>query len=319
MTVSQTKKQMEQLDIMKSLIVLLLISLLTVGAAHSAEQVIFYHTDPVGTPLAMTDASGNVVWQADYRPFGEEQSVTGSSANDRRFVGKEKDEETGLSYFGARYEDAKTGRFASVDPVGAVDDKSGKVNEKLLLEPQRLNVYAYGLNNPYRFVDEDGKWAQYVIAPIIYVLLAPSSTNAPNRNTPIVQSQSASEFASGIILAETGGFVVTRILGPAIFKSGLSFVEQSGILRAAAQGKGNFGIGSAAFEEAMALGKAWVGEGYSVSSSGKALVSADKLRIFRPPSLKPNSPYATTGMQANFEQKLIPGGRPISNAHLDVK
>ena len=163
MTVSQTKKQMEQLDIMKSLIVLLLISLLTVGAAHSAEQVIFYHTDPVGTPLAMTDASGNVVWQADYRPFGEEQSVTGSSANDRRFVGKEKDDETGLAYFGARYEDAKTGRFVSVDPVGAVDSKAGKINEEMLVNPQRINYYTYGLNNPYRFMDPDGRDIAVVI------------------------------------------------------------------------------------------------------------------------------------------------------------
>lgn len=122
----------------------------------TADQVYFYHNDPAGTPLAMTDASGTVVWKADYKPFGEEHSTTGAAANDRRFVGKEKDEETGFSYFGARYEDAKTGRFIAPDPVRAVDANSSKTNEKMLLDPQRLNTYAYSVNNPYRYVDPDG-------------------------------------------------------------------------------------------------------------------------------------------------------------------
>ncbi len=108
-------------------------------SAGAAEQVFFYHTDPAGTPQSITDSSGTVVWKADYKPFGEENSITGSAANNKRFVGKEKDEETGLSYFGARYEDAKTGRFTAVDPVGAVDSSTSRTNEKMLLEPQRLN------------------------------------------------------------------------------------------------------------------------------------------------------------------------------------
>jgi RHS repeat-associated protein len=125
-------------------------------ALCAADQVYFYHTDPAGTPLAMTDSSGAVVWKADYKPFGEENSTAGAAANDRRFVGKEKDEETGLSYFGARYEDAKAGRFIAPDPVRAVDPRTSKTNEKLILNPQRLNTYAYALNNPYRYVDPDG-------------------------------------------------------------------------------------------------------------------------------------------------------------------
>ncbi len=127
------------------------------STGFASEQVFFYHTDPAGTPLSMTDSNGSVVWKADYKPFGEEYAVTGSAANDKRFVGKEKDEETGLSYFGARYEDAKIGRFTAVDPVKAVDPMTGKTNERLLLNPQRLNVYAYGMNNPYRYIDPDGK------------------------------------------------------------------------------------------------------------------------------------------------------------------
>jgi len=140
----------------KVLPILLLLMICFAGTAFASEQVFFYHTDPAGTPLAMTNANGTVVWQADYKPFGEEYSTAGTATNDRRFVGKEKDEETGLSYFGARYEDAKIGRFIAPDPVRAVDPHSSKTYEKLLMEPQRLNTYAYALNNPNRWCDPQG-------------------------------------------------------------------------------------------------------------------------------------------------------------------
>jgi RHS repeat-associated protein len=142
---------------MKTIRYILLIILTTGKMALASEQVVFYHTDPVGTPLAITNSTGAVVWQADYKPFGEENTVTSSAANEWRFVGKEKDTETGFSYFGARYQNAVTGRFIAVDPAGAVDEKTSRTNDKMLLDPQRLNSYAYGLNNPYTYIDPNGK------------------------------------------------------------------------------------------------------------------------------------------------------------------
>jgi RHS repeat-associated protein len=139
------------------LIIFLLI--LSVIPSFAANKVYFYHTDAAGMPVAMTDASGTVVWRADYKPFGEEQSITGTVENNEKFVGKEKDQETGLYYFGARYMDAKIGRFVSVDPKG--------ISEKDLLNPQRLNRYNYSLNNPYRYIDPNGKWPEEVHNTII--------------------------------------------------------------------------------------------------------------------------------------------------------
>src|SRR4030042_4216533 len=119
--------------------------------AYAGEVIFFYHTDPAGTPLAMTDSSGNVVWRGDYKPFGEELEITPEPENKLKFVGKEKDKETGLYYFGARYMEAKIGRFIAPDPA--------PITQKDLLNPQRLNRYSYGLNNPYRYLDPDGKFS----------------------------------------------------------------------------------------------------------------------------------------------------------------
>lgn len=69
--------------------------------------------------------------------------------------------------------------------------------------------------------------------------------------------------------------------------------------------------------EADVLGKAWVGEGYTVSSNGKILISKDGLRQYRPPSYKPNQGKS----QANFEQRFPnqTSNKWQSNGHLDIK
>jgi RHS repeat-associated protein len=157
------------------------------GIAFAGEKVFFYYTDPAGTPLAMTDSSGTVVWRADYKPFGEEQSVTQSPENVMKFVGKEKDKETGLYYFGARYMKPEVGRFTSPDPVGPVDPKTSKTNYGLLLNPQKLNRYAYALNNPYRYLDPDGRYERDVHCSLTYYLAVKAGFNS-NQATQIASA-----------------------------------------------------------------------------------------------------------------------------------
>ncbi len=136
------------------------------GISSAAEKIFYYHTDQAGTPLAMTDESGNVVWKADYKPFGEVQGINPTAIeNNEKFVGKERDKETDLYYFGARYMQDKSGRFMSPDPIAVYDPITGGFNEKILMNPQRLNPYAYALNNPYAYVDHDGNFA-FLLAPI---------------------------------------------------------------------------------------------------------------------------------------------------------
>jgi len=93
-----------------------------------------------------------------------------------------------------------------------------------------------------------------------------------------------------------------------------SLANEIGILRDAAKGKGNFGLGSASAEVATKLGEAWVGKGFTIAGDGRTLISANGLRQFRPPSFK-----ARLGrQQANFEQRFQPTGQWQGNGHLDI-
>jgi RHS repeat-associated protein len=66
-----------------------------------------------------------------------------------RSTGKERDADTGLDYFGARYFSAAQGRFTSPDPINA--------NILRVINPQRWNMYAYAVNNPLAYTDPDGR------------------------------------------------------------------------------------------------------------------------------------------------------------------
>ena len=111
--------------------------------------------DHLGSTRVVTGSDVSVKARHDYLPFGEDigliggrGNVTGYSANDstrQKFTQKERDSESGLDYFLARYFSSAQGRFTSVDSV------VGSINN-----PQTLNLYVYTRNNPLRFVDPDG-------------------------------------------------------------------------------------------------------------------------------------------------------------------
>jgi RHS repeat-associated protein len=110
---------------------------------------------PVGKHAGLTNGSGTVVARHDYVPFGEELFTTNRTSafnyttDDvaQKFTGKERDAETGLDYFGARYMSSAQGRFTSPDPL---------LSSAHIAAPQSWNRYAYALNNPIRFTDPFG-------------------------------------------------------------------------------------------------------------------------------------------------------------------
>ena len=115
--------------------------------AFAANKITFYHYDLLGSSVATTNELGEVVWREEYSPYGDKllkQDV--GKDNVRGYTGHVHDEETGLTYMQARYYDAEIGRFMGVDPVGFMSDNTISFNR-----------YAYGNDNPYKFVDPNGE------------------------------------------------------------------------------------------------------------------------------------------------------------------
>ena len=115
----------------------------------------FLTADLLGSVRAITDSTGAVTQRRDYGPFGEELAggdrSPGPPAEPRmKFTGKERDAETGLDYFGARFLSSVQGRFASPD-APFVDQRPSN--------PQTWNLYSYTRNNPLVFVDPTGRGA----------------------------------------------------------------------------------------------------------------------------------------------------------------
>ncbi len=118
----------------------------------SSGQIQYYFADHLGSSRVITDASGNILDDADFYPFGGERTYTSTSGNAYKFTGKERDTESGLDDFGARYFTSQFGRFMTPDwsasPV--------LVPYADLGNPQTFNLYSYVANNPLNTIDPEG-------------------------------------------------------------------------------------------------------------------------------------------------------------------
>lgn len=129
---------------MKMRWILGLLALLTLPA-HAQQSVRYIHTDGLGSVVAVTDGSRNVIERREYEPFGEQ--LTPTVQDGPGYTGHVQDAVTGLTYMQQRYYDPVIGRFLSVDPVTAYH--SGDM--------RHFNRHAYAYNNPYKFTDPDGR------------------------------------------------------------------------------------------------------------------------------------------------------------------
>jgi RHS repeat-associated protein len=137
-----------------------------VSGNPQANGISYLTADHLGSTRIVTDASGVVKSRRDYLPFGEEiaDGVSGRTAVMKygatdglrqRFTSKERDTESGLDYFLARYYGSTQGRFTSPDPLLT----SGKPTT-----PQSWNRYSYVLNNPLKYIDPLGlRWAERTV------------------------------------------------------------------------------------------------------------------------------------------------------------
>lgn len=122
------------------------------------EYVTFYHHDVLGSPIQTSDHLGRVLWYENSAPYGKSLSrrssgATGTGdalyeevASRQGYTGHTQDTATSLVYMKARHYDPAIGRFYSNDPVGFRVEN-----------PMMFNRYAFANNNPYKFVDPDGR------------------------------------------------------------------------------------------------------------------------------------------------------------------
>ena len=106
----------------------------------------WYHPDHLGSVSWVTDNNGEVVQYLYYLPWGEDylnQRRNGYSGARHTFSAKEKDTETGYSYFGSRYYSSDLSIWLSVDPMS---DKYPS-----------LSPYTYCANNPIKLMDPNGE------------------------------------------------------------------------------------------------------------------------------------------------------------------
>jgi RHS repeat-associated protein len=126
------------------------------GPGGSAVAGYHYNlTDWLGTKRLQTNTNGNEDEACVSYPFGDGLSCSGphaTDASDLHFTGKERDAESGLDYFGARYLSSNFGRFVTPDWAAAPTD----VPYAKFGDPQSLNLYAYVGNNPNTAIDLDG-------------------------------------------------------------------------------------------------------------------------------------------------------------------
>ncbi len=165
----------------------------TIDHAWPSNAVIatkYQHTDALGSPVAVTNEAGAVIERNNYEPYG---AIIGNPTRSGiGYTGHVMDGATGLSYMQQRYYDQGIGRFLSVDPVTA---NAGTGTN--------FNRYKYAENNPYKFLDPDGRQSLETLSPPSTVttgspyldsLLKPSDVQAMGKGQMILE-QFASELS----------------------------------------------------------------------------------------------------------------------------
>gem|GEM_PF-5408701 len=124
------------------------------GLVHADEGRSHYHHDALGSVAALTGPDGQVRVRYQYDAWGNPRRTVGGAHNPFGFTGHERDEQTGLYYFKARFYDPEVGRFMRADPY------RGEIET-----PPSLHRYLYAYGNPTVYWDPDGH------APIALPLL----------------------------------------------------------------------------------------------------------------------------------------------------
>ena len=126
------------------------------NGVQAGEKIYYYHHDNLGSTMLITDEAGEVVFEQDYAPFGQDLYKAGTYEKPEqkveagyKYTGQKEDSLTGLYYYNARYYDPEISRF------NREDEYQGELSN-----PQSQNLYIYVVQNPMKYVDPSGNIPQ---------------------------------------------------------------------------------------------------------------------------------------------------------------
>jgi RHS repeat-associated protein len=153
--------------IQHALLWLVLACFLSITTAQAGSLTFtYYATDALGSPVVAMNQAGDVIWRKTYEPYGK---ASGADGDNRVGYTGHVEEQNGLVYAGARYYDPALGRFLSDDPVRFTESN-----------PMSFNRYAYANNNPYKYVDPDGRAAAFpLLVMAVGTIVATNNAQAP--------------------------------------------------------------------------------------------------------------------------------------------
>jgi RHS repeat-associated protein len=115
-----------------------------------SNNIFYYFADHLGTSREIVESGQTTpCYESDFYPFGGERApIVSTCSQNYKFTGKERDNESGLDNFGARYRSFSLGRFLSPDPDG-----EGAAPQ----DPETWNMYSHVRDNPLSYTDPTGR------------------------------------------------------------------------------------------------------------------------------------------------------------------
>jgi RHS repeat-associated protein len=171
------------------------------GVATGTAKTRYVHPDHLGSTNVVTDENDNVVQTLDYYPYGATRISVATSTNEKRkYIGQFSDD-SGLSYLNARYMDPSRGQFPSEEPIflnlgdpNQVKQLAQQEQQTYLSDPQALNSYSYGRDNPITRKDLNGKQAVPAVGVLVAPELAPVLVPAAIITTAVVGTYYATDY-----------------------------------------------------------------------------------------------------------------------------
>jgi RHS repeat-associated protein len=224
------------------------------GSPRPEGAPLYYHGDHLGSTRLLSGYNGYPISSSIFLPYGEEFNSQ-TTVNHYKFTGKERDSETGLDNFGARYYAGTMGRFMQADEfaggpveVGGDPTPPGPLPYADITNPQSLNKYSYTYNNPLRYTDPDGHCPDS--NPLCAFLYRNTVDQISSQTTErVVQGlEGVGQIAGGTVITagaiasipETGGASAALVLSSTVGVIGGEGLIASGVANvvAAVTGKG---------------------------------------------------------------------------------